>query len=582
MKRLGIFSIVGLVLIVVFAWFAWMWVFCRFYVPPSRMAIVTSKEGSNLEPGQILAKKGQKGVLEEPLGPGRHFLNPYAYSWKIVPMQIIPPGKVGIVTSKVGKDLPAGEFLADPDAQEKQKGIWRWPLGPGTYRLNPMGYNVEIIDAISIPIGYVGVVTSLSGASTEPHAFAKTGQKGVMEDILQPGLYYINPKAYKVDVIEVGVNQVSLSGKSGGAVLTKTAIAAGNQAMESLQMRVLESQQEKRSRYMDEHHDSIASAPAPPQAQQQRAAQTQDPGAENPTFVLTQHVGFPSRDGFDILLDMTVEFELLPEKVAGIYRDYGDMPAVVDKVLMPQILSVSRLKGSAYRAIDFIIGDAREKFQNDLTHSLQEVLALKNISIHDALIRHVNVPEPILAPLQQASIAGEQDLTNKERQKTAIKQAELNTQTQLIEQKSAEVTQETAKMKAEIGAEKNKLVAEIEAEMTRQVAALERQTAEVLAARDVTLGKAKADALQMTEGEKAKGFSLKIKALGDPMAYNLSEFAKSLNTGMQINIVHSGPGTLWTDLENLSPAAGALLKSADSKANEAGNQDNRTKTTRNP
>ena len=31
------------------------------------------------------------------------------------------------------------------------------------------------------------------------------------------------------------------------------------------------------------------------------------------TFVLNQFVEFPSRDGFEISLDMTVEFELLPE-----------------------------------------------------------------------------------------------------------------------------------------------------------------------------------------------------------------------------------------------------------------------------
>ena len=37
---------------------------------------------------------------------------------------IIPPGKIGVVTSKVGKELPEGEFLADAG----QKGIWRTVL----------------------------------------------------------------------------------------------------------------------------------------------------------------------------------------------------------------------------------------------------------------------------------------------------------------------------------------------------------------------------------------------------------------------------------------------------------------------
>jgi len=54
--------------------------------------------------------------------------------------------------------------------------------------------------------------------------------------------------------------------------------------------------------------------------------------------VLNQFVEFPSRDGFDISLDMTVEFELKPDKIARIFRDYGDLPAVVEKIIMPQIL----------------------------------------------------------------------------------------------------------------------------------------------------------------------------------------------------------------------------------------------------
>jgi hypothetical protein len=78
-----------------------------------------------------------------------------------VPAQVIPAGKVGIVTAKVGEELPEGVFIAD----EGQKGIRRGVLGPGKYRLNPYGYNVDVVDAISIPIGYVGVITSLSGTS---------------------------------------------------------------------------------------------------------------------------------------------------------------------------------------------------------------------------------------------------------------------------------------------------------------------------------------------------------------------------------------------------------------------------------
>ena len=148
---------IGLAAFVVLALaeFVWLWGFCRFYVGPNEMAIVTAKIGDPLEPGQILARPGQKGIREETLGEGRHFLNPVLYEWEIVAVTIVDPGKVAVVTSKIGEKLGEGEFIAE----RGQKGIWRSVLGPGKYRMNLHGYNIEIVDAISIPIGYAGVIT---------------------------------------------------------------------------------------------------------------------------------------------------------------------------------------------------------------------------------------------------------------------------------------------------------------------------------------------------------------------------------------------------------------------------------------
>ncbi len=501
-------TMVGLVMALTGGVLFWQWGFCRFYVEPGYMAVVTAKNGEALSPGQILAKPGQRGIQEQVLGEGRHFLNPWTYEYKIMPTIMIPPGKVGIVTAKVGNDLPPGEFLAEPG----QKGIWRRVLGPGRHRLNPYGYQVDIVDAVSIPVGYVGVVTSLSGKQTTPDAFAGPGEKGVRQDILQPGLYYINPKELQVDLLEIGVNQVSLLGKTGGAVVTKAKMASQNAAMEGLQKRALAEQMEKRLDYVAQQRAQesstnqysvqssigrsapsaakpaadMASPPAP------ALAKPVLPTDASHVLTLNQFVEFPSRDGFEISLDMTVEFEFLPEHIAWIYQSYGDLPAVVDKIIMPQILSVSRLKGSAYRATDFIVGEGREKFQSDLTEALARIIKEKRIVVHEALIRHVNVAEEILDPIQQASTAVEQDLTNKEKQNTARKQAELNTELGLVEQRRQQVAQETGKLKAEIQADQDKQVAQLQAEAVRQAALIEQQTALVRAERVRKLGQAQA------------------------------------------------------------------------------------------
>ena len=177
------------------------------------------------------------------------------------------------------------------------------------------------------------------------------------------------------------------------------------------------------------------------------------------------------------------------------------------------------------------------------------------------MIRHVNVPDQIIEPIQLASVAVEQDLTNREKQNTAKTQALLNTETSMIEQRGAEVAQQTAALKATIRADQDKAVAEIQAETIKQAALIEQETAGFRAEKVKTLGKAEAGKTTLVEGEKAKGFQLKSTALGDPQAYTLVELAKSLNQDVRINILHSGEGTLWTDLEKarLGDLGGAKL-----------------------
>lgn len=543
-------TVLALIVLAACSWGIWQWFFCRFYVPENCMAVITAKVGKPLPPGQILAQKGQKGIWENVLGEGRHFLNPILYDRKIMPLKIIPPGKVGVVTSKVGQELPPGEFLAEFG----QKGIWRSVLGPGKYRMNPHGYQIDIIDAVSIPVGFVGVITSLSGDKAAEKEFALDNQKGVRRDILQPGFYYINPKEFTIDMLEVGVNQVSLLGDKGSEIIAKNKIATRNEATEQLQSNVLMEQRRKRLDYLDRSqaavsdlraHDKKGAMPGKPSAKADRAQQ-QDSQAN---FALAQYVEFPSRDGFDISLDMTVEFELPPEAIAFIFKNYGDLPAVVDKIILPQILSVSRLKGSAYRAKDFIVGEGREKFQNDLTESLAAILKERKIIIHEALIRHVSVPMQILDPIQQSSIAVEQDLTNKEMQNTARKQAELNTELGMIDQRREQVIQETDKIKAEIKADQDKRVAETRAQALKKVSEIEKDIAAVRAEKTRKLGEAEASVTRLVEGEKAKGQFLKAQAFNDPSAYMLWELASRLNEDIEITLFHAGDGTLWTDLE---------------------------------
>ena len=554
-----VFFILGLVILAVLFYGVWMWGFCRFYVPPDHMAVIIAKSGKPLPPGNILAERGEKGVWKDVLGEGRYFLNPVFFEQEIQPVIRIDVGKIGVVTSKVGENLPPGKFLANPG----QKGIQKNVLGPGKYRINPYGYNITIHDALQIPIGYVGVVTSLAGDEAKQGEFAEIGQKGVMENVLQPGLYYINPKQYKVDILEIGTNQISLLGSwdvfPGSAqrevLRTKSrSNVAGNLVVESQALQdKFELTEQKQQMYKKTLFEK-KNAPAKPQSQRQRLSESAI--SHSP---IIQYVEFPSKDGFDIRIDLTVEFEFLPKDIALIFMKYGDLFQVVEKVILPQILSISRLQGSAYGAKDFIVGEGREKFQETLFDKLQATLGLKGIKMLTAIIRNVVVPNEIREPIQDASIAIERNLTNIEKQETAKKRAELNMELSLIDQLSEKVQQETEKMKAEIKASEEKDVAEIHATTLKLVSEIEKKTAGIQAEIRRKLGKAKSEVIRMVGQARADGFKSKVTAFGDPNAYSLYEFARLLPADMKLVIAHTGAGTLWTDLDKaLSGQLGGL------------------------
>src|SRR6185503_17165044 len=201
---------------------------------------LTHKFGQPL-PADLIAvprdASGYKGVHEELLGPGRYFLNPVSYDWELVDLVTISPGepskwewdaygrmkdpetapKIGLLSSRQGKTAPAGMEVVDVG----YKGIQKEVLTPGVYKINPHVQEVTILPAVVVPPGSVGVVTRLVGKNDGQNASTQAGgdgfarivadasQRGVLRDVLQPGVYYKNPRVEKVDIVPVGYDAVT-------------------------------------------------------------------------------------------------------------------------------------------------------------------------------------------------------------------------------------------------------------------------------------------------------------------------------------------------------------------------------------
>ncbi len=196
----------GILLILALILFLFTWNEFFVYVPPGRHLVIISKDGSPLPAGHVLAEEGQKGIRRRVLGEGWHFVMPVVYETELEDNTVIPPGSIGIVTTRGGKLLPPGRVLAE---DEDEQGIQRVVLPPGAYRINKHGFEVEEAEATDIQPGYVGVLRRLLGKDSKGRFAEGPDEKGILRAVLQPGLYYINIKEYEVVKVEVGIFQTT-------------------------------------------------------------------------------------------------------------------------------------------------------------------------------------------------------------------------------------------------------------------------------------------------------------------------------------------------------------------------------------
>jgi uncharacterized membrane protein YqiK len=194
------------------------------------------------DPIAYIKQGGVKGIQLRTLPPGKWAIHPYLFRVSIAKATVIPPGKVGIVTSADGAPLDQGRLHGKAIQNHKnfqdaesfiynggQKGPQVEILTPGTYRIHtqsvaidnpndikPGLFTVRLFDATVITENQIGLVEALDGAPLDPRDYvaqavtghdnfqdsnefiAKGGQRGPQKDILLPGTYYINPLVFKV------------------------------------------------------------------------------------------------------------------------------------------------------------------------------------------------------------------------------------------------------------------------------------------------------------------------------------------------------------------------------------------------
>ena len=470
-----------------------IWFFCRIEPGAGEIAVLIRKTGENLASGEVIAlDKKHKGIQLEVLSEGRYFKNPYTWSWKIRRILDVPAGKLGVTTRLYGDELPPGKIIAE----DNQRGIMQEILRPGKYRINPYAYHVALFDAISINPGNVGVVTAMTG-----------------EDVLNNEL---PPDERNTFMVKKGLKGVS------GQLL------------------------DPGTHYLNPYMYNIVEV----NTQSQRFEMS---GKDV--------INFLTMDGFAVTVEGTIEFGIERDEAAFLTHRVGDMDDIIKKLILPRARGFSRIEGSKHPAVNFIVGETRQKFQSDLENHLRAKSKGWGIDIKSVLVRKIIVPDEIASINRDRELAV-QDAAKYEQQIIQAKsKAELTKQEMLAIQSKEKVEADTKRIRAVIDAQQDQNVRLIAAQKELEVAKLEYEAAQFQAEAIIFTADGQKDAIKAQNEAEASVLQDRVSSLGG--GENFARYTLYEKVGPQVHSVLSSDSA-----EGLGGIFGTFVPSQKEVPNE--------------
>ncbi len=388
--------------------------------------------------------------------------------------------QIAILIRKTGDNLRPGEIISTRDGQ---KGIKLDPLPEGRYFYNPYNWDWRITSVTTIPAGRLGVVTRLYGEDLPAgDIIAPVCYMGIAEDILRPGKYRINPYAEKVEVFDaitirpghVGVvahlsGQDPLHGEIPADM--KNVFIVGDE-VKGVQGSTLG----PGTYYLNPYVYAVSEV----NLQSQRF----ELQGEDAIMFLTQ-------DGFTVTVEGTLEFAVTRERAPQLTHQVGDVDDILKKIILPKARGFSRIEGSKHPAIDFIVGETRQGFQDSLEKHLIAQCARWGVEIRSMLIRNITPPEEVAEIIREREVALQNQRKIEQQIEQARSQAELTRQEMLAVQNREKVESETAAIRARLQAAQEQSVKIRSRPRDLEVAKLEAEAAKLQA--DAIMIRAEAD-----------------------------------------------------------------------------------------
>ena len=150
---------------------------------------------------------------------------------------------------------------------------------------------------------------------------------------------------------------------------------------------------------------------------------------------------------------------------------------IIKKLILPRARGFSRIEGSKHPAVNFIVGETRQKFQSDLENHLRAKSKGWGVDIKSVLVRKIIVPDEIASINRDRELAVQEAAKYEQQIVQAKSKAELTKQEMLAIQSKEKVEADTKRIRAVIDAQQDQSVRLIAAEKELGVAKLEYEAA---------------------------------------------------------------------------------------------------------
>jgi uncharacterized membrane protein YqiK len=521
-------------------------------IPVGNVGVVEACDGQPPASGRILAQRvdcdvyqdarlflengGQRGPQIDVIPPGTYRINPLLFKITLAEMTSIPQGKIGVVEARDGSQLQAGRVIAKQvacDAYQDgaaflenggERGAQSGIITPGSYRVNPILFDVEIASVVDIPDNKVGIVTTREGKSLErgeiagpevpdhnmfqnPDAFIRNGGcKGMQEQVLLPGRYFINPRFATVET----VNMTEVPIAHVGVVISYVGKDGQDVTGEEFKHANLVSRGEKGvwvepldpGKYpINPYTHSVKNVPTANVVLNWANGKSEAHELDANLSTITVR----SADGFKFNLDVSQIIHIPRNDAPKVIARFGDMAALVTQVLEPTIGNYFRNSAQNSDIIDFLRN--RSSRQDDARKAIGTALSEYNVGAVDTLIGDIVPPDQLMQTLTDRKLAEQERVTYETQKEAQAVRQELeqatalaNTQAKVVDAERqvsiSEFNAQAAVKRAKGEAEAKTINADADAKVVQTVGEAEAKKVEAIGTAEATVIKQKIESME--------------------------------------------------------------------------------------